>query len=111
MSQKLPKKLIYAVLVLRTDGEHIQVLESDDYDKCYEKWKTVLQEWKDAAKELRPFEIIDPIVTAFSPSMIFEVRLIPVGTEDSNNSHNPYNKKMNEQGFSRTFPSQGKDLL
>lgn len=109
MLQKSPK-LVYSVFVLRTDGEHILVLESDDYDKCFEKWKLILQEWKDSAKEQRPFELTDPLVTAFSPSMIFEVRIVPREVE-VNNSHNPYHKKMQEQGLSRTFPGSGVDIL
>jgi len=105
--------MVYGVIILRTSGDHIQAAESSDYNKCYERWKILQQEWTSASKEQRPFVLEDPVVTAFSPSMIYEIKLIPVMTEQmASNSHNPYQKNMNQNGFSSTFPGgSGIDLL
>lgn len=105
--------MVYAVVVLRTDGDHITVIESPDYDKCYEKWKMLQNEWATASKEQRPFTLEDPIVTAFNPSLTYEIRLIPVMPETmANKNNNPYAQRMGQEGFGRTFPGKGgMDLL
>lgn len=104
--------MIYSVVILRTDGQHIDMPSNPDYDKCYAEWKKLSDEWKDAAKEQRPFVLLDPIVTAFAPALIYEIRLIPVSTQEmASQTHNPYSKRMQEEGFGRTFPGQGHDLL
>lgn len=108
------EKMVYGVVVCRTDGNHIQIIESTDYDKCYECWNTMQFEWTTASKEQRPFRLEDPVVTAFSPSMIYEIKLIPVMTEEMSQtaSKNPYAQRMSQQGLSQTFPSAGGiDLL
>lgn len=108
------EKLVYGVIVFRSDGQHIQAIESTDYDKCYERWKALQSEWAVAAKEQRPFVLEDPVVTAFAPSMIYEIKLIPVMTEEmaQTASKNPYASKMATQGFSQAFPGAGGiDLL
>lgn len=112
MSRKLEHNLNYEVVILRTDGQHISTPMTQDYDKCFEVWEQITNEWTNAAKEQRPFILRDPIITAFAPALIFEVRLLPVtGQETTSKTYNPYSQKMQEQGFSRTFPSQGRDLL
>jgi len=104
--------MVYGVVIFRSDQQHIIVIESPDYDKCMEVWKKVHEEWAGSAKDLRPFILIDPIVTAFAPSMIYEVKLMPMISQDmAEKSHNPYQQRMNEQGFTRTFPGVGMDLL
>lgn len=107
------EKMVYSVVILRQDGNHIQVLESGDYDKCYERWKLLQTEWATSAKEVRPFLLEDPVVTAFTPSLIYEIKLVPVLTEEmASKSHNPYQSRMNQQGFQNTFPgASGTDLL
>jgi len=107
------EKMVYGVLIFRNNGEHIQALESTDYDKCYERWKALHNEWATASKEQRPFVLEDPIVTAFAPGMIYEIKLIPIMTEEmASKSNNPYQQRMNQNGFSNTFPGgSGIDLL
>lgn len=108
------EKLVYGVIIFRQDAQHISAIESTDYDKCYECWKALQSEWATASKEQRPFVLEDPVVTAFSPSMIYEIKLIPVMTEEMSTSasKNPYASKMATQGFSQSFPSAGGiDLL
>lgn len=106
------EKMVYEVIILRTDGQHIIAESSTEYEKCYSKWTILHNIWKEAAKEQQPFVIEEPIVTAFSPSMIYEIRLIPVlPQEEEVKSNNPYKRQMQEQGFGKTFPNQGYDLL
>jgi len=106
------KTMVYQVVLLRTNGDHISILESDNYDKCYERWKELHTLWTACAKEVKPFVLEEPVVTAFSPSMIYEINLIPMSQQPTaSNAHNPYQKAMQEQGFSRTFPGQGRDLI
>jgi hypothetical protein len=106
-------EMVYQVVIFRSDQEHIRVLESASYDECYDRWKSVQQEWALAAKEQRPFVLEAPVVTAFSPSMIFEVALLPVMTKElaDKAAKNPYAQQMSEKGFGRTFPGAGQDLL
>ena len=107
------EKLVYSVIVLRQDQQHLAIIESTDYDKCYQKWKDLQSEWSMAWKDQRPFTLEDPVVTAFSPSLIYEIKLIPIMTaEMESKSNNPYQQRMNQQGFTNTFPGgSGIDLL
>lgn len=105
--------MIYGVIICRTDGEHIMVVEDPDYDKCFAKWQETYTNWQTSAKEQQPFVLTAPVVTAFAPALIYEIKLLPTNAqENASKTHNPYNSMMNEQGFSRTFPSRGgADLL
>lgn len=107
------EKMVYSVVVFRQDQQHIVVTESTDYDKCYASWKALQTEWAAASKEQRPFVLEDPVVTAFTPSLVYEIKLVPVMTEEmASKSHNPYQARMNSQGFGQTFPgASGIDLL
>lgn len=106
-------QLIYNVLVCRTDGQHIVAIESSDYDKCFAKWVDLHKVWSTAAKEQTPFVLVDPVVTAFAPAMVYEIKLIPVMTEEmaQKASNNPYAQRMNQHGLSQTFPGNSVDLL
>ena len=107
-------KMVYEVVILRQDGNHLSIIQSTDYDKCYEKWKALQTEWTNSVKEQKPFILEDPVVTAFSPSMIYEIKLIPIMAEDlaQSSTKNPYAQKMNQNGFGQTFPgASGIDLL
>lgn len=111
MSQKLNKS-VYSIFIFRTDGQHLEVYSSNNFDACFQRWEQLTTEWTSAVKEERPFILRDPIVTAFSPNLIFELKLLPVSSQEmAAKSHNPYNQKMYEEGFGKVFPSQGRDLL
>ena len=107
------QQMVYGVLICRSDGQHIEAIESTDYKKCYECWQSLNKEWASAAKDQRPFVLEDPVVTAFSPSMIYEIKLIPIMSQEMAQSatNNPYAKRMTEQGFGKTFPGANVDLL
>lgn len=103
-------KMVYGVIICRSDAQHIIVMEDPNYDKCFKVWEDLHSRWTTAAKEQHPFVLTQPLVTAFAPSMIYEIKLVPMNTEENaSQSHNPYYKAMNEQGFTRTF--LGKDII
>ncbi len=111
MEQLKEQKMVYEVLVLRTDQNHIVALESNNYDECFNCWVELTSQWEECAKESKPFQITDPIVTSFSPGMISEIRIVPVTSEEmKSKSHNPYYNQMMQNGFANTF-GQGVDML
>ena len=115
MEKTEEKQVLYSVIILRTDGEHLIVLESSDYDKCFEKWNHLQNLWQQVGTENKPFVLNEPLVTAFHPMLIKEITLRPVIKDSvSTKYENPYSRKMVEKGFSETFnrfASSGIDLL
>jgi len=107
MRKVMPKtkeqNIVYAVLVLRTDQNHITVLESANYDECFNCWSELTAQWKETAKEGSPFQITNPIVTSFSPGMITEITVVPVQAQNQALNDNPYQKDMMKEGFANTF--------
>lgn len=97
------KRPVYAVFILRTDQNHIQVIESEDYDKCYEKWQHLISLWQESVKEEKPFVLEEPKVTCFTPVLIKEITLVPVVEQQFTKNNNPYQKEMEEHGFSSTL--------
>ena len=108
-SQKLTK--VYQVVILRTNGDHLSILETDNFQQCFSKWEELHTQWQECVKNNCPYIIQEPIITAFTPSMIYEISVVPVAPRDMNKTHNPYERQMYEQGFGKTFPGQGYDLL
>ncbi len=107
---KTEAEVIYQTLILRRDGNHISIVESTDFEKCYKAWETLQGQWAECAKEVRPFILKDPVITAFEPGLIYEIILQPVmSASKAVNENNPYAKQMLDRGFSNTFGNQ--DLL
>lgn len=103
---------IYAVQILRRDQNHIEVLNSTDFNKCLGRWKELHQLWAESSKEEKPFVLEDPMLTAFQPGLITEIRLIPITADMQNQSNNPYHKQMVQNGLGATLPSMsGVDIL
>lgn len=108
--QKPEEKVVYETLILRRDGQHISALQSSEFEECFAKWEQLQTQWTECAKEVKPFILKDPVVTAFEPGLIYEIILRPLMTETKTmNENNPYTKRMLERGFSNTFG--GEDLL
>lgn len=100
----------YAVVIMRKDANHIMVLESEDFNVCFDRWEQLSAEWASAVKEVRPFLIKDPIVSVFDPSFVYEITIKPYQEEQNNkNSNNPYYKQMASSGLSSML--NGNDLL
>jgi hypothetical protein len=93
---------LYVVLILKRTGDHVQVLETDNFDKAHSLWKELLEKWETCHKETKAFVLETPIVTAFEPGQITEITVMPV-TKQKSDSNNPYVKDMLNKGFSKTF--------
>lgn len=94
----------YMVAVLRSDGNHIIMDEAVSFEGAREKWIYLTRYWEECVKEKKPFIIESPIVTAFDPSMIYEIVLRPKSTTTSNN---PYQKEMQSKGLSEMMKGAG----
>jgi hypothetical protein len=101
--------MLYQTVILRVDGNHISVLESENFDECMAKWQGLQEQWDLCAKEGRSFTIKDPVITAFPPALIAEILLRPLSTPVANQSGNPYHKQMMQQGLTEMF--NGRDLI
>lgn len=113
MSQqaKEEKKTLYALYILRRDGDHISVVESLDYDEVYESYLKLTTQWSECIKENRPFSLKVPVVTSFDPGLIYEITVKPVIHEQTQTKYdNPYQQEMIKKGFSGAFGNKG-DLL
>ncbi len=110
MSKPKTEEVIYQTLILRRDGNHIAVIESVEFEKCYAMWEQLQNQWAECAKEVKPFVIKDPVLTAFEPGLIYEITLRPVmPMTKAMNENNPYARNMLDRGFSNTFGNT--DLL
>lgn len=107
------KKQVYEILIIRNDQNHISALQSDNYDKCFERWEELTKIWTEAVEGEKPFVLKDPIVTAFNPGLIREITIRPVMTVSESKNENPYHKRMMKDGLSATLNNVtgGSDLL
>lgn len=93
------KKSIYALWVLRRDGQHISIMEVSDYDKAFEEYKELTSRWTTCIKENTPFALMKPIVTTFDPGLIYEITITPVVDTPASRNDNPYAKEMRTRGL------------
>lgn len=97
---KQEEKQIYEVLVLRNDGQHMVAKSSDNYDTCFEAWKSLVAKWENAITNKIPLSIVEPVVTAFDPGLIKEILLRPLMKVPESRYDNPYQKEMMNKGLS-----------
>ena len=97
------EKKVYEVLILRIDDAHITALRSESYDECYEKWQILHKDWKKSSDENEPFVMKEPLVTAFNPTLIKEITLVPVILQEQNKHNNPYQQEMLDKGLGETL--------
>lgn len=112
----MEEKLTYAVIIIRKDGNHIIALESEDYDACHDRWKSLVEQWhkKGGIENPGPFVIEDPIVTAFEPGLISSITIKPLekDVKRTKRHHNPFENKMQQEGLSSMFSGHpGADQL
>jgi hypothetical protein len=117
MSKEEKKIPVYGLWVLRRDGQHIEVVESSNYDEVFERYNQVKIEWAQAIKDKTPFELTKPIVTSFDPGLIYEITIKLITETTTSRYENPYQQNMVKNGFSSMFKSPqqtiqgGSDLL
>ena len=106
----------YEVVIFRKDGQNLSCFKSFEYSKCKENWQEYLEKWSACAKETIPFSLVvtgpEPLVTAFEPGMISEIKILPV-QEHQQPSDNPFANQMQQQGLHNTMRgyNQGPDIL
>lgn len=110
MSAPEEKKTIYALYIVRNDIGPMGVFESDNYDNVFVKWKELKEMWTTAIENKVPFEILEPVVTAFDPGLIMEITLKPVVETTASRYNNPYERQMVEKGLTSTLKSYHPEL-
>jgi hypothetical protein len=108
-------KQLYEIWILRRDADHIKSGEFEKFEEACEEWKKLKESWHSCIKEQKPFELHKPIVTAFDPGLISEIRIVTfVAKESANSIDNPYHKEMQQRGLSEAlnkYSKTGYDLL
>jgi hypothetical protein len=89
---------IYSVLVLRKDKDHLTIIETENYDEAYESWKKIQEMWVSNLSEQKAFVLEKPIVTAFDPGLIYEIKIVPYSVSKSHRN-NPYHSEMKTRGL------------
>jgi hypothetical protein len=107
MSQNEEKKQTYEVWIVRQDGNHIRTQLTNEYDKCFEDWKKLVDLWKSCVADKTPFSITTPVVTAFDPGLIMEITIRPVVKIAESKYDNPYQQKMLDKGLLNTLNNKG----
>lgn len=103
---------MYSVLILRKDKDHITVIETENYDEAYESWKVIQEKWLGNLSEQKAFVLEKPIVTAFDPGLIYEIKIVPYSISKSN-KNNPYLTDMKARGLENSLGryTSANDLL
>lgn len=99
----MTNKIIYGVWLLKRDQDHIQVLETDNFETADKLWEELTEKWTTCLHEEKPFKLRSPIVTSFDPGLIYEVTIRPASFSDEKTLDNPYQAKMQKEGFSSSF--------
>lgn len=100
MEKKEETKQYYEIIILRHDNQHIVVLRSDVYDKCFETWTLLSDRWEKAVIDKVPFRLTEPVVTAHDPGLIKEIVLRPLMKVEESKYNNPYQRRMLNDGLS-----------
>lgn len=89
----------YSLLILKRDQEHMEVLETENFDEIDKLWKELIEQWASCLHEQKPFILRRPVVTAFDPGLIYEITIRPV-VENNMDNDNPYYSRAKKEGFS-----------
>lgn len=100
------KQQVYTLLILRKDDNHIEVVQSLNYDEVMEAYNRVRLQWATCIKDQTPFELMRPIVTTFDPGLIYEITVRPLAETTVSRFENPYQQSMMKNGFSSMFNKQ-----
>jgi hypothetical protein len=106
MSKEEKKIPVYSLLILRKDDQHIELLESSNYDEVFERFKQVKADWAQSIKDKAPFELLKPVVTVFDPGLIYEITIKLITETPSSRYENPYQKQMERNGLSSMINSR-----
>lgn len=98
----MAQELIYKILIYRTDGNDIEVLESDNVKEVESMYKGLDSEWVTSTAEKRPFRH-PTSMHSFHPSLILDIKVESMSKEEYLRQNNPYHKQMQEDGVSRAM--------
>lgn len=91
---------IYKVLLLRVDGNHMEVFESDDLKAVQMVYKGLELEWVNSTAEKRPFRMPEPALHSFAPALISEIKVESMSKEEYHKQSNHYYQQMQKDGLS-----------
>ena len=91
-------ELVYKLVILRVDGNHMEVLESEDIKKVENLYKGLEREWIDSTAEKRPFRMPSGR-HSFLPSFISEMKVESMSKEEYQKQSNPYYEQMKKDGL------------
>lgn len=91
---------IYKVTIFRVDGNHMEILESDDIKMVKTVYEGLNIEWVASTAEKRPFRMPPPEMHSFVPALISEIKVESMSKEEYHTQNNHYYKQMQENGLS-----------
>lgn len=101
----------YAVYILQATGESLEIIESS-FEICKEMFDKLELELEKARKTKGAlFKLRDPWILSCDPSVIVRLTLTPKKTPSLVSADNPYQKRMENLGFSKALrnPSENTD--
>lgn len=90
---------VYKVIIFRVDGNHMEVLESDDVKLVETAYRGLEQEWVTSTAEKRPFRHPTEM-HSFAPALISEIKVDSMSKEEYLKQSNPYYQQMQRNGLS-----------
>jgi hypothetical protein len=101
----------YSVVILQATGEPLELLDSSKFDECkalFDKIEVDLEKARKTKGAL--FKLRDPYILSCDPQFIVRVMLVPKKVPKVTDSDNPYQKRMERQGFAATMKSPVSEL-
>lgn len=93
------QELIYKIVIYRSDGNHLEIFESDKIKEVESMYKGLDHEWTTSTAEKRPFRHPSEM-HCFHPSLILEIKVESMSKEEYHKQSNPYYAQMKREGFS-----------
>ena len=91
---------VYKVLIFRVDGNHMEILESDDFKSVRTVYDGLNVEWVASTAEKRPFNMPPPAMHSFVPALISEIKVESMSKDEYHKQGNPHYQKMQREGLS-----------
>lgn len=94
----------YCVILLQASGEPLTVKESKNFAECKAAFDQVESDWIKARKTKGEiFKLRDPWIFSCDPQFIVRITLVPKRIPKVASSDNPYQRRMESQGFAATL--------
>jgi hypothetical protein len=94
----------YAVILLQATGEPLTLKESVKFEECKALYDKTLADLEKARKTKGAmFKLENPWIFSCDPQFILRVTLVPVKIPKPAEAGNPYQQRMESQGFAETM--------